>query len=126
MSLSSVFNLSFGLRCVLVVVFCCWFCLGSGSLGSSFSELLFRSASLLFTAAGMVGGGLRLQLRFRLAESVQSILAELQFLGQPIATPAYAMARLLLGVDQLGLAQQRCDLRLQLGLGPLLRRSPSG
>ena len=33
-----------------------------GCIGSGFSERLFRSASLQFTPAGIVGGGIRLQL----------------------------------------------------------------
>ena len=65
----------------------------------------------------MVSGGLRLQLRSGFAQGVESILAALQLLGQLIATLALAVARILLGVDQLSLAQQRCDLGLQLGLG---------
>jgi ABC-type Co2+ transport system permease subunit len=88
---------------------------------------LSPSAGLLLAPeAGVVRGGLRLQFCFGFAQGVESILAELQFLGQPIATLALAVARVLLGIDQLGLAQQRCDLGFQLGLGSLLRRSPSG
>jgi hypothetical protein len=36
---------------------------------------------MLLTAAGVVGGGLRLQLRFGLAQGVESILTALQLLG---------------------------------------------
>jgi len=88
--------------------------------------MLLCSAGLLLAAAGVVSSGLRLQLCSGFAQGVESILAELQLLGQLIATLALAVARILLGIDQLGLAQQRCDLRFQLGLGSLLRRSPSG
>jgi hypothetical protein len=42
-------------------------CLGIRSLGSSLSDLLFFCASLLLTAADVVSGGLRLQLRSRFA-----------------------------------------------------------
>ena len=110
-------SLAIGIGLVVVSRRCC---LGVGCLGSRLSGLLFCSAGLLLTAAGMIGGGLRLQLRFRLAQGVQSILAELQFLslrgsalryGQLIAALALAVARVFLGVDQLGLAQQRCNLR---------------
>jgi len=41
-------------------------------------------------------------------------------------TLALAETLILPGIDQLGLAQQRRDLRLQLRLRPLRRRSPSG
>lgn len=51
-----------------------------------------------------------LQLGDGFAQGVESILAELQFLGQLIATLALAVARILLGFDLLCLAQQRCDL----------------
>jgi hypothetical protein len=49
--------------------------------------------------------------------AICSILAALHFLGQLIAALALAVAHVFLGVDHLGLAQQRCNLRLQLGLG---------
>ncbi len=84
----------------------------------------------MLTAAGVVGGGFRLQLCSGSSQGVQPILTALRLLGQLIATLAFAVPRVLLGVDQLGLAQQRCDLGFQLGLdfehpllAQLLRRS---
>jgi len=90
-------------------------------LGSCPSGLLFCRAGLLLAAAGVVSGSLRFQLCLGLAQNVESILAALQFLGQLIATLALAVARVFLGVDQLGLVQQRCDLGFQLGLGLSIR-----
>jgi hypothetical protein len=92
-------------------------CLGVGSLGSSLGGLLFCSAGLLLAAAEVISGGLRLQLRSGFAQGVESILAELQFLGQLVTALAFAVAHVFLGVYQLSLAQQRCNLRFQLDLG---------
>jgi len=107
-------SLALGIGLVVVRRRCC---LGVGSLGSSLSGLLFCSAGLLLAAAGVISGGLSLQLRSGFAQGVESILAELQFLGQLVTALAFAVTRVFLRVDQLSLAQQRCDLHLQLGLG---------
>jgi len=69
-------------------------CLDIGSLGSRFSGQLFCGSGVLLTAAGVASGGLRLQLRFGLAQGVQPILAALQLLGQLIVTLDLSVARM--------------------------------
>ena len=59
---------------------------------------------------------LRFQLYSGLAEYFEPLLAALEFRRQLIATLVLAVALIFLGVDQLGLTQQRRHLRLQLRL----------
>jgi hypothetical protein len=59
----------------------------------------------------MISGGLRLQLCSGLAEYFDPLLPALQLRRQLDATLVFAIALVFLGVDQLGLAQQRCNLR---------------
>jgi hypothetical protein len=56
----------------------------------------------------------------------QAILAALQLLGEITAQLFLAVLAVLLRIQDLGLPHQLLDLLLQLGLGSLLRRSPSG
>ena len=80
-----------------------------------FRCVLSSRHGLLLTTAGVVGKGLPLKLRSCFAQGGQPIL-EFQFLEQLIAPLANAVARVFLGDDQLGLAQQHWNHRLPLDL----------
>jgi hypothetical protein len=87
----------------------------------------------------MVSGRLRSQFGFGLAQHLDAVLPPSQLLGQLNSTLALVETPILQRIDQLGLAQQRRDLRLQLrlclehpliannivlgGIGLLLRKS---
>ena len=68
-------------------------------------------------AAGLGRSRLSLEFGLGLADPLESIGATVQFLRQLVAPLAFAVLAVLLGVDQLGLAQQVTHLALQLPLG---------
>jgi len=68
----------------------------------------------------------RLQRFAGLADLLQAVLTALQLLGEITAQLFLAVLADLLRIQDLGLPHQLLDLLLQLGLGSLLRRSPSG
>ena len=79
-------------------------------------------------AAGLGRSRLSLEFGLDLADPLESIGATVQFLRQLVAPLALAVLAVLLGVDQLGLAQQGTHLALQLPLGsehPLDRKNTS-
>lgn len=82
-----------------------------------FCCLLLGTLGLLVSLTGLTRCSLCLQVRFGLANTLQSGGAALQFLRQHVTSLTLAILAVLLGVDQLDLAQKRPHLTLQLQLG---------
>jgi hypothetical protein len=81
---------------------------------------------LLGAITGSGSRRFRLQRFAGLADLLQPVLAAPQLLGQITAQLSLAVLAFLLRIQDLGPAHQLLDLLLQLSLGSLLRRSPSG
>jgi hypothetical protein len=86
-------------------------------IGSSLCHRSFSRCGLLGAITGSGSGGFCFQGFARPADRRQPVLSPLQLLGKITAQLPLAVLAVLLGIQDLDLAQQLPDLLLQLGLG---------